>query len=436
MMNAPSTFTLPDGLRVLVLTTSSDVCYAGIALAAGTRDELPSESGMAHLVEHMTFKGTERLSSRQILNRIEGLGGELNAYTAKEETIYYAAFLRDHLRRALPLLPEIVFASTYPQDELEKEREVVIDEIESYNDSPAELIFDDFEALLFPNHPLGRSILGHADCLRSYSSRDLHAFTQRCYDPQNALLFVMGNASREEVERIVKRGRPDYRRPTNSRPTPNPSRQGGESSGLQGESIAPVLPSSTGEVGGGSSSLSLFTYHKDTHQAHVMLGTQAYAFQDERYLGLSLLSNLLGGPAMNSRLSLALRERYGLVYTVESNLTGYTDTGVWSVYFGCDHDDVQRCLRLVRKELDRLTAQPLAQRTLDAARRQLKGQIGVSAANAENLALSMAKRYLHTGSVQTPEEICARLDSLTPEGLHAIACEIFDPQRLTTLVYE
>lgn len=167
-----------------------------------------------------------------------------------------------------------------------------------------------------------------------------------------------------------------------------------------------------------------------------MLGTQAYAFKDERYLGLSLLSNLLGGPAMNSRLSLVLRERYGLVYTVESNLTGYTDTGVWSVYFGCDHDDVQRCLRLVRKELDRLTAQPLAQRTLDAARRQLKGQIGVSAANAENLALSMAKRYLHTGSVQTPEEICARLDGLTAEGLHAIACEIFDPQRLTTLVYE
>lgn len=432
-----STFTLSSGLRVLLMPTTSNVCYAGIALAAGTRDELSSESGMAHLVEHMTFKGTDRLSSRQILNRIEGLGGELNAYTAKEETIYYAAFLREHLARALPLLPEIVFASTYPQEELEKEREVVIDEIESYNDSPAELIFDDFEALLFPNHPLGRNILGDADRLRSYHSHDLHAFAQRCYDPARAVLFVMGDVSRKEIERIMPPVITLQGVATKVSEVKNETLgpKGGltlqESHLAQSEaSTSPSSPDSHPH------SPSLHTLQKDTHQAHVMLGTQAYALTDERYTALSLLSNLLGGPAMNSRLSLALRERTGLVYSVESNLTGYTDTGVWSVYFGCDHGDVRRCLRLVRRELDRLMAQPLSQRSLDAARRQLKGQIGVSAANAEHVALSMAKRFLHTAHALTPEEICAKYDALTTDSLHAIAREIFDPDRLTTLVYE
>ena len=388
--------------------SATDVVYAGIAVAAGTRHELEGESGMAHFVEHMSFKGTERLSSVQILNRMESVGGDLNAYTGKEETIYYATFLRQHLRRAIPLLLDIVFNSTYPQVELEKEREVVIDEIESYEDSPAELIYDDFEALLFPDHPLGRRILGDADCLRRYTTADLQAFVKRTYSPEHAVLFVKGNVSEEEIDKMVN-----------------------NALGLKGrffeqsesEEIPLLAPS-------------LSTYQKSTHQAHVMLGARAYAFTDPRHVGLALLNNMLGGPAMNSRLSLALRERTGLVYTVESMLTPYTDTGVWAVYFGCDHADVRRCLRLVHHELRRLIDAPLSPRTLAAAKRQLKGQLGVSSDNFENVALSMGKQYLHTGRVKSLDEHFADIDALTADGLQQIAAEIFDPNRLTTLIYK
>ena len=201
-------FNLDSGLRVILAPSATDVVYAGIAVATGTRHELDSESGMAHLVEHMTFKGTQRLTSMQILNRMESVGGDLNAYTGKEETIYYATFLRQHLKRAIPLLLDIVFNSTFPQEELDKEVEVVIDEIESYNDSPAELIYDDFEALLFPNHPLGRSILGNANRLRQYRTSDLQAFARRTYSPERAVLFVKGNVTEKEVKTLSPLPRP------------------------------------------------------------------------------------------------------------------------------------------------------------------------------------------------------------------------------------
>ena len=408
-------FRLDNGLRVILAPSTTNVVYAGIALAAGTRHELDSESGMAHFVEHMSFKGTRRLTSMQILNRMESVGGDLNAYTGKEETVYYSVFLREHLSRALPLLMDIVFNSTYPQTELEKEREVVIDEIDSYLDSPAEQIYDDFEALLFSNHPLGRSILGRAERLRQYTSSDLQAFVHRNYSPYRAILFVRGKVTEEEVRRTL----------------PPPSLVGREWSPLTIEnSISGIhstpLPIRDGR-GGGS------TPH---HQAHVMLGARAYAISDPRHIGLALLSNLLGGPALNSRLALTLRERTGLVYTVESAVNAYTDTGVWSVYFGCDHKDVRRCLRLVRRELLRLTAKPLSLRALDAARRQMKGQMAVAADNFESAALAMAKQFLHTGRTFTLEERFAQLDALTPDALHNIAREVFDPDRLTTLIYE
>ena len=259
---------------------------------------------------------------------------------------------------------------------------------------------------------MGRNILGDAERLRTFCSSDLHAFVNRCYAPDHALLFVMGKVTERDVLRCLKMKRTD------------PS------------SLIPHSPSPISHPSSLTPHPSTFTLQKDTHQAHVMVGARAYAMTDARFMGLQLLSNLLGGPAMNSRLSLALRERTGLVYTVESAVTGYTDTGVWSVYFGCDHDDVQRCLRLVRRELQRLIERPLTQRTLDAARRQMKGQIGVSYNNSENVALAMAKRYLHTGHTMTREEIYAELDALTPLHLHAIAREIFDTDHLTTLIYQ
>ena len=402
---------------MILIPSESDVVYAGIAVAAGTRSELDSESGMAHLVEHMTFKGTSRLTSVQILNRMESVGGDLNAYTGKEETIYYATFLRPHLRRAIPLLLDIVFNSTFPQDELEKEREVVIDEIESYNDSPAELIFDDFEALLFPHHPLGRNILGDPERLRHYTTADLQSFVRRNYHPSRAVLFVKGRVSEKEIESLLKN---EYSRMSSQTEDPPLS-----DSNL-GASLPVPSPSTT----------SLHTYNRSTHQAHVMVGACGYGVTDPRHVGLALLSNILGGPAMNSRLSLALRERTGLVYTVESNYTAYTDTGVWSIYFGCDHADVKHCLRLVTKELRRLIDAPLTPRTLAAAKRQLKGQLGIAADNSENVALSAAKQYLHTHYVKSLEQRFAEIDSLTSDQLLVIARDIMNPDRLTTLIYQ
>ncbi len=415
----PMNNTLLGGPRILLEPSATDVCYAGIAVAAGTRHELDGESGMAHLVEHMSFKGTRHLTSVQVLNRMEGVGGELNAYTGKEETIYYATFLRQHLRRALPLLMDIVFGSTYPQEELEKEREVVIDEIESYNDSPAELIYDDFEGLLFPGHPLGRSILGDAERLRQYTSADLQSFVQRTYRPDRAVLFVKGNVRMEDVIKGMK---------GNNLSPVQSDEQASSGSNADGSQLTPSsVPSNTP---------SFVTIDKGTHQAHVMLGTRAYSVTDPRRMGLFLLNNLLGGPSLNSRLSLALRERTGLVYTVDSSLTSYTDTGVWSIYFGCDHADVGRCLRLVRRELSRLCAAPLPSRTLATAKRQLKGQLGIGADNFENTALAMAKYFLHTGQRRSLEETGKLIDALTAEQLHEIACEVMNPEGLTTLIYQ
>jgi len=413
---------LPNGLRIILAPSVTEVVYAGVAVATGTRHELDSESGMAHLVEHMTFKGTSRLSSTQILSRMESVGADLNAYTGKEETVYYSSFLRQHLRRALPLLMDIVFNSTYPQTELEKEVEVVIDEIESYNDSPAELIYDDFEALLFPEHPLGRSILGKADRLRQYKSEDLLRFARRCYSPERAVLFVKGNVSMKEVRKAL----------SSNCPSALLMKEGAE---CMGQKDIPISPKETdtsfiGKVGGES------IIPKNVHQAHVMLGARAYSATDERYYGLALLNNLLGGPAMNSRLSLSLRERAGLVYTVESNLTAYTDTGVWSVYFGCDAADVRRCLRRVHRQLRRLIDAPLSPTALAAAKRQFIGQIGIGYDHFENVALGMGKRYLLYNQALTPEDIYAAINALTANQLQSIAADIFNPDHLTTLIYQ
>ena len=402
---------------VLLTPSPTDVVYVGVAVAAGTRHERDDESGMAHLVEHMTFKGTRHRSSLQVLNHMESVGGDLNAYTGKEETIYYCTCMRQHLRRAIGLLMDIVFDSTYPQHELEKEVEVVVDEIESYNDSPADLIYDDFEALLFPHQPLGRSILGSAERLRQYHSEDVRDFAQRTYTFAHAVLFVKGNVSMKEIKASL---------PVLS------IREEGRPSACDKEATCQPLPSLMGEVAGGSS----VTLSKGTHQAHVMIGSRAYAATDPRYMGLFLLNNILGGPAMNSRLSLALRERAGLVYTVESNCTAYTDTGTWTTYFGCDSEDVARCLRIVKRELRRITEQPLPPRTLAAAKRQLKGQLGIASDHFENEALGMAKYFLHYHHVPSLEERYQLVDALTAEDLQTIAREIFDPLRLTTLIYK
>ena len=408
---------LPERLRLVTVPSASQVAYCGIAVHAGTRNETPQEQGLAHFCEHLSFKGTQRRSAVQIINAIEGLGGELNAFTNKEDTVFYCAIQREHLRRAVDVLCDIVFHSEYPQAEVEKECEVVCDEIESYEDSPAELIYDEFENILFEGHPLGHNILGTEAQVRSYTSDDARRFTQKWYRPENCVMFISGDSG--SGLRV-------------------------ESSGLRVESlelrdICSHLNDSIENV----SQLStlnaqhnqLITRNRQTHQAHVMIGTRAFAANDDRRWALYLLNNILGGPGMNSRLNLSLRERHGLVYTVESTMVSYSDTGMWSVYFGCDQADVDHCRKLVRHELDRLMEKPLTASLLRAAKRQLQGQLAIACDNREQYVLDMARTFLHTGRQRTLADIMAHIEKLTPDDLLSTARQLFDEQCLTTLIY-
>ena len=397
-----NTTTLDNGLRLIHLPTpGQQVVYCGYAIAAGTRHELPGEEGLAHFVEHTTFKGTERRSAFQIINELERVGGELNAFTTKEHTIYYAAVLRDHVRRATDLLTDIVFHSTYPQAELDKEKEVICDEIESYNDTPSELIFDEFENLLFPGHPLGHNILGTRERLQTFTTADALRFARRHYRPENMVFFVCGDVEFDKIgERIKVEGR---------RRIPE----------AQEHTALPLPPS---------------TLRQSHHQSHVMLGTKTFGVDDERRIPLFLMNNMLGGTGMNARLNMALRERRGLVYNVESNMTTYADTGTWTVYFGCDHADVKRCLRLVRHELDRMMERPLSPRQLAAAKRQLKGQLAIASDNREQFALDVAKLYLHEHREHHVSQLFQQIDAVTAPQLQQIACEFFAPDRLQTLI--
>lgn len=402
-----NTFTLPNGLRIIHAPNHSNVAYCGFAVDAGTRDEDAAEQGMAHFVEHLIFKGTAKRHAWHILNRMENVGGDLNAYTNKEETVIYSAFLVEHFARATELLADIVFHSTFPQHEIDKEVEVIIDEIQSYEDSPAELIFDDFEELVFPDHPLGRNILGRPELLRGFRSEDALHFTSRFYRPANMVFFVQGNIDFKRVVRTVEKATADI-------------------------AFTDIEPARTAPPAYSPRTLTL---NKDTHQAHVMIGSRGYNAYNEKRTGLYVLNNLLGGPGMNSRLNLALRERRGLVYNVEANLTSYTDTGVFCIYFGTDPEDVDRCVKLVHKELKKLRDNKLSTAQLAAAKKQIIGQIGVAGDNFENNALDMGKTFLHYGKFEKPEEVFRRIEALTAEQLLDIANEMFDESYLSTLIY-
>lgn len=406
-----NTATLDNGLRAIHCPSASPVVYCGYEVCAGTRDEKEGEEGMAHFCEHTTFKGTRHRSAMQILNRLESVGGDLNAFTNKEDTVYYSAILKNHFPRAVDLLTDIVFGSTYPQAEIDKEVEVICDEIESYNDSPAELIFDDFENAIFAGHPLGHNILGSADTLRTYTTADALRFTQRYYRPENTVFFVYGDVDFKSVVRQLKRA-------TSAFPAAQP--------------LIDVTPSIT---------LPPYqprhiVHDKGTHQAHVMVGNRAYSAHDSHRLPLYLLNNILGGPGMNARLNISLRERNALVYTVESSMVSYSDTGLWCTYFGCDPKDVKKCLRLVRRELDRVMDRPLSESQLKAAKRQIKGQIGVACDNRESFALDFGKAFLHYGWLKDVEKLMADIDNVTAREIQQAALDIFDPDRMTTLIYE
>ena len=454
-----NTYTLDNGLRIIHLPSDSQVVYCGYQINAGTRNEEPGEEGLAHFCEHVTFKGTERRKAWHILNWLESVGGDLNAYTNKEGTVYYSAILKEHIARAVDLLSDIVFHSVYPQAEIDKEVEVICDEIESYNDSPAELIYDEFENILFKGSPLGHNILGTAEQVRAFKTEDALRFTRKLYRPDNAIFFAYGDIDFKKLVKLIQKalgecpkGRelacstdcksaetpteeriaektPTKERITEETPTgetPTEEMEAGDANHKVQSSMFNVQSKVAGQT---------IVMQKNTHQAHVMIGTQAYDVNDDRRMPLYLLNNMLGGPGMNAKLNLALREHNGLVYTVESTMVAYGDTGTWSIYFGCDEHDVKRCLRLVRKELDKFMQKPLSDAQLKAAKKQIKGQIGVACDNRENFALDFGKSFLHYGWEKNVDRLYEQVDEITAEQIQAVAQELFDKDRLTTLIF-
>lgn len=408
MIMSYQTTILSNGLRVIHQFNESPVTYCGFAVNAGTRDELENEKGMAHFVEHMLFKGTTKRKSYHINNRMESVGGELNAYTSKEETLIYSIFPGNELNRAVELLCDLVFNSVFPEHELEKEAEIVIDEINSYKDNPSELIFDEFENLLFPNEQLGHNILGDEDSLDSFDSASCKTFVERLYRPNNMIFFSLG---RNDIKDTVK---------------------------LLEKYIAcePVTQAEINRIK--PERLNLISHQEvinmDTNQAHVMIGTRSFDMYDKRRSAIYLLNNILGGPGMNSRLNVSLREKSGIAYSVESNLTPYTDTGVFSIYFGTDEKKYKRGISLVMRELEKLKEKPLTESQLLSAKKQLFGQLIVANENKENMALGMGKAFLRYNKYDSLEEIQQRIESVTSEELHKIACELFNEQNLLTLV--
>lgn len=402
------THILPGGLRIIYQQCRSSVSYAGFTVNVGTRDERAGEEGLAHFVEHLIFKGTARRKSWHILNRMENVGGELNAYTSKEETVVYSVFLSEHLSRAVELMCDLIRNSQFPEVEIEREREVILDEINSYKDTPSEQIYDEFENLLFSQHALGHNILGNRDMLLSFSSVDGRRFLQQHYVPSRLVFFYRGAIPFRRVIATVTRYMGDM--------------ENGAATELMRE--APT----------GYSSFSR-RVQLDTHQAHVLVGNRAYDMFDTRRPALFLLNNLLGGPGMNSRLNVALREKKGYVYTVESLVTNYTDTGVFAVYFGTDPTKVDTCLSVLNRELRRLRQSALSSMQLANAKRQFIGQMAIGSENNESMALGMGKSYMHYNRYDSLEDTFARINGVSAQDILAVANEIFDESALSTLIY-
>ncbi len=398
---------LPNGLRLVHMRDRSPVAYCGFAINVGTRDELPEESGMAHFVEHLLFKGTEKRKAYHIVNRLDAVGGELNAYTTKEETYVYATALTTHFDRAMELCADVVFHSTFPQKEMDKEVDVVIDEIQSYKDSPAELIYDDFEDMVFSGSPMGRNILGEKRALKRYKSADVRRFVERNYTTDRILFFSIGNIDFKRVEHLAEKYLMDV-----------------PATHIQTDRVAPSAYIPQRQF-----------VKKSTCQSHVMIGVRAFDLSDERRLAFGLVNNILGGPGMNSRLNLLLREKNGMAYNVESVYSPYSDTGIFSVYFGTDEKNRERCAALVMEELKRLRTELITPQKLAQLKRQWMGQLTIMQENRENYVLSLARSFLYFDKVETLSQVSEQLNAITSEQLRDLSDQLFREDMLSMLVY-
>lgn len=406
-MNIYQSYTLKNGLRIVHLPLDSHVSYCGFIVNAGTRDEQAYEFGMAHFVEHMLFKGTGKRRSHHIINRMEAVGGEINAYTNKEETVIYSICLEEYFERAFELLTDLTFHSTFPQQEIEKEIDVILDEINSYEDSPSDLIYDEFENQIFKNSQLGHNILGEPDLLPKFNSEMAQQFTRKHYHPENMVFFSTGKTDFRKIIRLSEKYLSDL-----------------TSNSDNSERKAPSTTTSE-----------KLLLEKDTSQSHVLIGGQCYNMHNPKRNTLHLLNNILGGPGMNSRLNISLREKRGYVYNVESSTTLYSDTGLFAIYFGCDKRNTEKCLKLIQKELDLLKNTSLTTSQLSAAKKQLSGQVAVSSDNHENLALALGKSFLNYNHFNSIEETIKKIDQITSSEILEAANEIFSDQNLSSLSY-
>ena len=401
-------YTFPNGFRIVCKPEKTSIAYCGVVVNAGSRDEFKNEFGMAHFVEHMLFKGTKKRRSSHIINRLENVGGDLNAFTSKEETVVHSAILKEYLERAIELIADITLHSTFPQKEMDKEKEVILDEIDSYNDSPSELIYDDFEDLLFQNHELGHHILGEPELLKNYKTNNTIKFTQRLYQPENMLLFVLGDVSFKTVLKWVEKYfQFDNKSPyINNRTTP--------------AGYSPVRK----------------TIERNTHQVHVAIGNRAYDMHHPDRLGMYFLNNILGGPGMSSLLNLSLREKYGLVYNVDSTYQSFSDSGEWCVYFACDKNDEKKCEQLVYRELNKLRTKKLSDAALKKYKLQLSGQLAISWESKENTAISLGKSFMRYGKADDLSTVRRKIEAITAADLLRISNEIFIPEQFTVLKYK
>lgn len=409
----PTTYytTLSSGIRLYCRATRRKTAHLALIFDTGSRDERAAEHGMAHYIEHCLFKGTRSRRSYHVLARLEDVGGEINAFTTKEEICLHGSFRPQYLGRAMELFTDIAFAATYPQREIEKEKQVVCDEINAYLESPEELIFEQIEEMIFARNPLGRTILGTERTLRRFTRRDILAFLQRNFAPQRMIICFSGNLPPEQVRAEAERRLAPYRgicahaAENRIRRTPRH-----------------YVPRTVEKT-------------MDTHQCHAILAAPSFSVLHRHNAAMSLLANLLGGVPMSARLNLSLRERHALVYSVEAFYTAYSDTGVSGVYFATDADTLERSMELVQKELRRVREEALGTLQLHRAKRQLCGQWAIASENELHTLLSTGKSYLQTGRADTFAQACARVEAVTSAQLLEVANRVFDPGRLSTLVF-
>jgi predicted Zn-dependent peptidase len=404
----PHIFKLSNGIRVVYLHAQAPVAHLGVIFLAGSRYEQDNEIGLAHFLEHCIFKGTHKRKTYHILSRLDSVGGEINAYTTKEEICVYASFVKNHLDRSIELLADIALNSNFPEKEIEKEKEIVLDELNSYMDSPSEKIGDDFEALIFPNHPLGHNILGTPDTVQSFDKKALQHYVERFFFAENAVISFVGDVPAKTVLRKLER---HFAGMVHGKPL------------QQAKQFVDFNPHKK-------------RVKESNYQAHAIIGGLAPGYADEQRRGMTLLINLLGGPALNSRLVLSIREKYGYSYNVEANFTPYADIGYWSVYFGTDQRYLDKTLKLVYKELRLLREQKLTDRQLLQAKEQLKGHIALSLDSNVGLMQGLGKSLLLFNQIDTIEEMYASIDKLTADELQQIAIQYFDESAISELIFE